>query len=496
MQENSAKAFTPFYWFNLFLGPLLALLVITFADLVPGRPEATAMAGITLWMAWWWLSEAVHLAVTSLLPLILFPLLLVAPAKDTAQQYMDNIIFLFIGGFLLAFAIERWHLHRRIALRILLAVGTKPSRILLGVLLTTYFCSMWISNTATVMMLLSAVYAVIHQVEEHIGDKEQHRKFSTALLIGLAYSATIGGMATLVGTPTNMIFYQSYQKAFPESTEMNFMSWAVIGIPVSLLMLLVAYVLLKWLFIPRGLQIGIDKTFFREAYRQLGPMRYEEKIVGIVFALTALLWFTRSEIDFGSFAFPGWASLFPEKYKDYAQDSTVAILMAVLLFLMPSRNERGKNLINWDDAKKLPFDIILLFGGGFALAYGIDRSGLSVWMAGRLEFMQDANIVVLIAGLCLIVTIISEFASNVASIQLVLPILLALHKELHVHPLVLMIPATLAASLGFMLPVATAPNTIVYGSKRFRAAEMMKVGWWMDVIGIVVITAICVLFVS
>ncbi|TND08910.1 MAG: solute carrier family 13 (sodium-dependent dicarboxylate transporter), member 2/3/5 [Bacteroidetes bacterium] len=489
MEEQKEQEYSAGYWIKLLLGPALLLIMLRFFDLVPGKPAVTAMAGVTLWMAWWWLSEVVHLAVTSLLPMILLPLLSIVPSKEVAQQYMDNIMFLFIGGFIIAFAIERWNLHKRIALRILLAVGSKPSRILLGVMLTTFLLSMWISNTATVMMLLSAVYAVIYQVEEHIEDKDQRRRFAAALLIGLAYSASIGGMATLVGTPTNMIFLRFYEQEFPGTGGMNFLQWAKIGFPVALLLLVAAYLLIRLFILPRKLKTGLDKNFFLESYRGLGKMKYEERMVAIIFTITAVLWFTRSAIDFGGFRMPGWSDLFPVKYKEYAQDSTVAVLMAMFLFLIPARSEKNRSLITWKEASRLPFEIILLFGGGFALAYGFDKSGLSGWLAGQLQFIQNVNIIVLIAALCVLVTVISEFASNVASIQLILPILLAIHKEIGVDPLVLMIPATLAASLGFMLPVATAPNTIVFGSKRIKVREMMGVGWTVDLAGIIIITA-------
>ena len=471
------------------IGPLLGILIWAFADLVPGKPEVTTMAGIAVWMAWWWMSEAMPLAVTSLLPILLFPIMGIAAAKDVAGQYMDNIIFLFIGGFILAFALERWNLHKRLALRILTAVGMKPSNILLGVMLTAYLISMWISNTACVMMLLSAVLALIIHVEEHIQDEKAKKKFAAALLIGLAYSASIGGMATLVGTPTNMIFYRAYKEAFPTSDAVNFVSWMKIGIPVSLALLVFTWFLLRYIFIRGKSKLGIEKNYFRKSYKELGPMNYEERIVLFVFSLTALLWFTRSAIDFGGMKFPGWASLFG-KHAEYVQDSTVAIFAAICLFLIPSKQAPGQSIITWREAEKLPFDIILLFGGGFALAYGFDSSGLSIWLAGKLNILNGLPVPLIIAGMCLLVTIISEFASNVASIQLMLPILIALYKPLGVEPLMLLIPATLAASLGFMLPVATAPNTIVFGSKRIRVADMYKAGFWVDVAGIVIITAV------
>ena len=466
--------------------PLTAILIWIFADLVPGRPEVTAMAAIALWMAWWWMTEAVHLAVTSLLPFLLFPLLGIASAKDVARDYMDNIIFLFIGGFILAFAIERWNLHKRIALRILMAVGTKPANILLGVMLTSYLLSMWISNTATVMMLLAAVFALIAQVEIHVQNEKDRNKMATALLIGLAYSATIGGLATLVGTPTNMIFYRAWKDNFG-TDEVNFYSWMQLGLPVSFLLLLFTWWLLNFLFIRKNERPQIDRHYFRDELKKLGPMRFEEKYVLAVFTMTALLWFTRNPIDFGAFRFKGWASLFGE-YAAYIEDSTVAIFSALILFLTPSLSEKGTSLISWKEVERLPFDIILLFGGGFALASGFESSGLGTWMAGHLEGLQHLSLPVMIAVICITIALISEFASNVASIQLMIPILLALYKPLGIPPLALLIPATMAASLGFMMPVATAPNTIVYGSRRIRVKDMYRTGFWVDIVGVLLVT--------
>ncbi len=479
---------------KLLLGPALFLLIWLLCDLSPGKPMVTLMAGVAAWMAAWWLTEAVHLAVTALLPMALFPILGIADSKLTSVQYMDPIIFLFIGGFIIAFAIERWQLHRRIALKILMIVGTSPSRILLGVMLTTYLMSMWISNTATVMMLLAAVLAVVYQVEEHIKDEKASHGLAAALLIGLAYSATIGGMATLVGTPTNMIFLREYHDKFPDNTDMNFFNWFIIGFPVSLVFLFLAFLVLKAIFIRKQNNLVLDKTFFEDGYKRLGPMSYEEKTVGGIFFLTAILWFTRENIDFGPFEFKGWSSLpILASHKDFISDSTVAIVMALLLFLVPSKTEKGRALMTWKEASKLPFDIILLFGGGFALAKGFELSGLSDWMAKHLGFASGMNIYLFILLMCVLVTFISEFASNVACIQLMIPVLLAVQKDMDVHPLMLLIPATLSASLGFMLPVATAPNTIVFGTHRIRVNEMLKAGFLLDIIGILLITIAMVL---
>jgi sodium-dependent dicarboxylate transporter 2/3/5 len=472
---------------HLLLGPLLAVLILAFADLDPARPELTRMVAVLVWIAWWWLTEPVHLAVTSLLPIVLLPLLGIAGVKQVAQSYMDDIIFLFIGGFLLAFAVERWHLHRRIAVRILLAVGTKPSGILLGVMLTSFFISMWISNTATVMMLFSAVLALLHQVESFMPDEKQHQRFSAALLIGLAYSATVGGMATLVGTPTNMIFYSRYLKEFPEATDMNFVEWMKWGLPIALLLLFAVYFILRLLFICRGIRLEIERSYFQDVRRELGPLSYEEKVISGVFTATVLLWFLRSDIDFGGFKLHGWASWFGSK-SVWMQDAIPAVLASLVLFLWPSRSERGRNLLEWKEAERIPLDVILLFGAGFAISLGFQESGLNEWLAPRLSFLQGLPLPVVVFGLCVIITIISEFATNVACIQLILPILLAMAAPLGVHPLELLVPATLASSLGFVLPVATAPNTIVFSSRRIQAKDMYKAGIPADLAGILLIT--------
>ncbi|HEX8515714.1 MAG TPA: SLC13 family permease [Bacteroidia bacterium] len=472
---------------KLLLGPLTAAAIFFGCDLVPGNPMATRMAAVAAWMAIWWLTEVIHLAVTALLPVILMPLLGIADSKTTASQYMDPIIFLFIGGFIIAFAIERWNLHQRIALRILMAVGTSPSRILFGVMITSFLISMWISNTATVMMLISAVLAVIVQIEKHFKEEKHSHKMASALLIGLAYSATIGGMATLVGTPTNMIFLREYTENYPQNNDMNFLSWFVIGFPVAFVFLLIAFLVLKKMFIHKESELIIDKKYFRDSYERLGRMTYEEKVVAWIFCLTAVLWFTREDIDLGAVTMKGWSSLFP--FKNFLSDSTVAVFMAVLLFLIPSRSEKGRAIITWEDVTRLPFDIVLLFGGGFAMAKGFELSGLSGWFATQMNFDAATNIYALIFGLSILITIISEFASNVACIQLMLPVLIAIQQSTGVHPLVLMIPATLAASLGFMLPVATAPNTIVFGSNRLKVKDMLRAGLVLDLIGILLVTA-------
>lgn len=444
------------------------------------------MAAVAVLMAVWWLTEALPMAVTALMPFILFPFLGILDSKQTASQYMDPIIFLFIGGFIIAYAIEKWMLHERIALSILMRSGSRPSRILMGVMLTTFLISMWISNTATVMMLFASVMAIVAKVEPENGGGKSCG-VSVALLLGLAYAASIGGMATLVGTPTNMIFYRAYREQYPQSADVNFLSWFITAMPIAVILLLATFFILRRLFIGRNSGVSIEKDYFRNAYAGLGKMSFEEKAVGAVFFVTALLWFTRSGLEVGDFRLPGWSSLFGSP--EYITDGVVAVAMASILFFIPSRQDRGKALLEWKDISKLPFEIILLFGGGFALAKGMEASGLSVWLSSNLGFAKSVNLVLFIFVLCALVTFISEFASNVACIQLMLPILVSLQRDMNADPLLLMIPATLAASLGFMLPVATAPNTIVFSSRKLHAKDMLKAGLLVDIAGIVIITA-------
>lgn len=466
-------------------GPLAALLVVLFGNLSPGQPQVTFMAAITLWVAWWWVTEAVPIVVSSLLPFVLLPLAGIDTPMNVAGYYTEQAVFLFLGGFFISIALERWGLHKRLSLGILSAIGTRQSKVLFGVMVASFFVSMWISNTATVLMFIPAVLAIIDQLKTE--NNATPSKFAIALLIGLAYSATIGGMATLVGTPTNTIFYGYYTQNI-NPTDVNFASWFRVGFPASVLLLLAMYGVLRVLFLGRRVHT-LNRTFFIEQYKALGKMTVAEKRVSLVFVLTALLWFTRADIDFGAFAIPGWSNLLGGKSS--VQDSTVAIVMGCLLFLLPSNNAEQPKLLIPADISKVPYSVMLLFGGGFALAKGFEISGLSTHMAGYLKGVATLHPLLIIVCIVTAICVISEFASNVASIQLALPILAAMAQSTGIAPLQLMLPATLAASLGFMLPVATAPNLIVYGTGLFKAKEMARAGFWADVIGIIIISLFC-----
>lgn len=471
---------------------MLALVFWLFIDLDKDNHQVSLMAGIAIWMCTWWFSEAVNLAVTALVPVLMLPALGIADCKTVSQQYSDSIIFLFIGGFMLAFAIEKWNFHKRIAFKILSLVGHSPSTILMGVMISTYLISNWISNTATTMMLFSAVFALINEAKQHI--PKNGDKFAAALLLGLAFAATIGGMATPVGTPPNMYFFKAFKQAFPENSELNFLKWSFIGYPISFCFLIVTYCVLNFYFLRNKVSLAIKKEYFSNSYRLLGKFSWEEKWVFVIFVACIIAWFTRADIDFGSFKYKGWNHLFTTP--KFIDDAFVALVAALLLFLIPSRTNKGEALLIWDDAKKLRYDIILMFGSGFALAYGFEVSGLSNWLAESLAVLKGVSPVLIILGICVIVTIISEFASNIASIQLAIPVMIALQKDLELPPLLLMMPATFAASLGFMLPVATAANTIVFGTKQIHIKDMFKVGIILDIVGILIITLMCYLYLS
>lgn len=468
---------------KLLTGPVSGFLALLFMQQAGAPAEAARMALVVVWMAFWWITEAVHISITSLLPVVLLPLLGILPAEQVSMQYMDQIIFLFMGGFFMAYAMEKWGLHKRIAFRIILLMGNKPSRILAGLMLTTYILSMWISNTATVMMLLPAVLAIANQHE--IYPEKEMSKIATALLLALSFTATIGGMATLVGTPPNMIFAGIYSRQFPDAEPINFLQWMMLGVPFSFTLLIVTFFVLKFLFIPEHADVTFDLSYIRKNLQELGIVSREEKIVAFMFLTTVLLWFFRDNLNFGFVHINGWSNFFGE-YKSFIKDSTVVMFTSFFLFLLPAGNN-GQKLLEWSDVIKFPLSIILLFGAGFALSKGFEASGLTQWMAQLLTVMQGAHIILILSGIIILVTLLSEVASNTASVQLVLPVIIPLAAVLHVTPLLLMLTATLSASLGYMLPVATSANTIVYGSGLVPSKSMIRSGLLIDLVGIVLL---------
>jgi solute carrier family 13 (sodium-dependent dicarboxylate transporter), member 2/3/5 len=469
-------------WIKKLAGPAVGFILYLLVNNSTSDPIMAKMAGVAGWIAVWWITEAISLFFTALLPLFLFPLLGIMDMREVAPLYTNEIIFLFVGGFLIAFAIEKWELHKRIAFSIINSTGTTPSRILFGIMLSSYILSMWISNIATTMMLIPAVLAVATQFE--VSGINTSKKIATALLLGLAYAASIGGTATVIGTAPNMIFMAFYNNAFPDFPQISFTKWIMFGLPISATFFIVAYLLINRLFF-KNLEGNLpDADECKKAYNALGKMKFEEKALIILFSITVLLWFFRADIAIDQFVIRGWSNFFPEA--TYITDSTVAMLMAGVLFLFPSKD--GGQLLGWEEAKKIPLGIIFLFGGGFAIARGITTSGLSDWIAQNMVGIDLLHPVILVIILCTFMTFFTELTSNTASTYLILPLLLSVSVNIDVHPVLLMTPVVFSASFAFMLPVATPPNTVVFASEQVKIKDMMRTGIYLNLIGVILIT--------
>jgi len=463
-------------------GPAVFLLFAVFVHLDPANPRVSVMAGVGLWMAVWWITEVVPLAVTALLPVVLFPLTGLMSGKDVAPIYFNQVILLFLGGFLVALAMQRWNLHKRIALRILLLSGGRPGGILLGFMATTAFLSMWISNTATTMMMVPIALAVVMRMEDLLG-REAVSRYAVGIFLGVAYSASIGGVATLVGTPPNLSFVRILHILFPGAPHISFASWFFFGFPVSVAFLILAWALLAVSYRPAGGgRFRVDRAVFEKQMAELGPMGREEKVVLADFVLLALLWLGRADIDLGPVVVPGWARLFPDP--SFLDDGTVAIGMALLLFVVPARSGAGgERVMDWETAAGLPWNIVLLFGGGFALATGVKDSGLALWLGNLFAGAGALPPLLIVLLLCLFVTFLTEMTSNTATAEMLLPIVGSLAVAIRVNPLLLMVPTAVSCSFAFMLPVATPPNAIVFGTHRLRIADMARTGLWLNLMG-------------
>lgn len=513
-------------------GQLAAFLVFLVILLAPSSdalpPAAQRAAAVAVAMGTLWFTQAVPLGATSLIPLVAFPLLGIQSAREVSSSYINESVFLYLGGFIVALGIERWGLHRRIALHVVRAVGVGPKRIVLGFSLATAFLSMWMSNTAATMLMIPIALALLGSFDELSttsdgeqppapSDKERHA-LSVAVLLGVAYSASIGGLATLVGTPTNIVFRQIYSATFPDAPEISAGQWMTSFVPLGVAFLLVMWLALTFRLKPIPGAERLERSFFTERLRALGPPTKAEWRMLVVFAATALLWLFRTPFSFSgdpdaAALIPGWGPALerlmvwfgiPEDTTSgLVTDSTVAMTMAALLFFLPSgtaperpddlvvRSPRSAraNLMDWPTANRLPWEVLLLFGGGFALADAFQQTGLSQWVGEEfaLSLGGQATWLVIIAT-CLLLTVLSEFASNTATASIILPILAPAAVQMGMDPRLVMVAATLAASCGFMLPAATPPNALVFTSGRVSAIEMAKRGFVLDIIGVVLVT--------
>lgn len=490
----------------MIVGPVVFLFILLVTNFDPTNPLVSRCAAVASLMAIWWITEAIPIPATALLPVALFPMLGIVNAKEIAAVYFNDVIFLFIGGFLIALAMQKWMLHRRIALKIILLIGTSPRRIYLGFMVATFFLSMWISNTATTMMLVPMAMAIIIKMKENFGEPQIGR-FAVGLLIAIAYAASIGGFATLIGTPPNMAFVRILAISFPDAPEISFARWLAFAFPPAVLFLVIAWAILTRIFIPQtktgspvletdspvleadSSALNADLSVFRKEYHSLGRMRREERLVLILFLSVALLWIFRQPIDLNFCTIPGWSSLFPDP--KYIRDGTVAIMVALLLFIIPAKknDEAGPHrLLDWSTAMKINWGIVLLFGGGFALATGFSQSGLAKFLGGQLAGLGHFSPLIIVLTVCLVVTFLTELTSNTATTEIFMPILGAMAVAIGINPLMLMIPATLSASCAFMLPVATPPNAIIFGTGEVKIHDMMRAGIIMNIVGIFLIT--------
>ncbi|MCA9773927.1 MAG: SLC13/DASS family transporter, partial [Myxococcales bacterium] len=423
-------------------------------------PDAQRALGVTLLMSAWWLTEALPIWVTAMLPIVLLPLLGLGESNEVTSSYGNHFIFLFMGGLFIASAMERWGLHRRLALYIIRVVGSAPRRLILGFMVATAFLSMWISNTASTMMVFPIAMAVLSRVS---GADPARSGGARTLMLSICYGANIGGIATLIGTPTNVIFASVLHAVYPQAPEIGFVEWFRMGLPFVVIFIPIAWALLVFVVgradweaadIPRGV--------IREELRALGPITAPERRVLIVFVATALLWIFRRPIDVGFARIPGWSAIFP--VPGAVADATVSMFSATILFLLPAgRGARGR-ILEWEFARQIPWGILMLLGGGFALAGAFERTGLSAQIGHLLEVFGSIPTIGLVLAVSLVMTFLTEVTANASTTAVMLPILAATATNLGIHPFLLMIPATLSASCAFMLPVATPPNAIVFGS--------------------------------
>ena len=469
------------------IGLLLGPAVAVFMMLQPGPAALPAVGWFTasaaVWMAIWWVTEAVPVAVTALLPLVLFPLLGVNPIGSVAAPYANPVVFLFMGGFILAFAVERWNLHKRIALAVLQVAGANGRHLIAGFMLASALISMWAMNTSTTMMLLPiglAIIAVVRETSEGLSEKDLAR-FQIALLLGIAYAATMGGMATLVGTAPNALLAAFMQENY--ATDIGFANWMLIGLPLTVVMLPLCWLLLTRVLYPVQFHTSPEaRQILRSMLQDMGPMTTAERRVCVVFLLTAIAWVTRPLLD----DLPPLRNL---------SDAGIAMTAAVCLFLVPSGLIAGRPLMDWQTAKNIPWNLLLLFGGGLSLAAAVSSSGLAVWIGGGFTQLGALHVALLVIAACTLIIFLTELTSNLATTAAFLPVVAAAAMGAGLDPILLTLPVALAASCAFMLPVATPPNAIVYGSGKISIPQMARAGILLNLISIPLI-ALVALFLA
>jgi sodium-dependent dicarboxylate transporter 2/3/5 len=462
------------------------------------------LLAVTVLMAVLWATQAIHISATSLIPLVAFPLLGIQTAKDVSNAYINENIFLYLGGFIIALGIEKWNLHRRIALLVIRLIGTSPRQLLMGFMSATAFLSMWISNTASTLLMLPIGLAMLTTLDDSpFGDRSDNgpNPLGANLMIGIAWAASIGGMSTLVGTPTNLSFSGIWVESFPNAPEMSAGPWMMNALPVCLVMLTIAWLTLGFGMKSTDTGSQTRDNYIRDQLASLGKPGRAELWMLVIFFATAVLWIFRKPLQFGAEPIlPGWGPVVSNMLLGWGvdeqlatkavHDSTVAMAMSLLMFFIPAdktRDGKTRYLMDWKTVEGLPWGVLLLIGGGFALAGAFASTGLSQWIGqGVTERLSGMPTWSIVGSLCLLMTFLTEFTSNIATVNTVMPILASV--QLDVDPRLIMIPATLSTSCAFMLPIATPPNAIVFASGRIPMRRMIMLGFMLNLIGVVVIT--------
>ena len=483
MSEEQEQTFPIIRLTGLIAGPVIFALVMLSPGVEGLSSEAQAAAAITLLMAIWWVTEAIPIYATALVPVVLFPLTGVLPVGETTRNYGHELIFLFLGGFLIAIAIQKWDLHRRIALKIVGLFGTDPTRLVLGFMVATGFLSMWISNTAAALMMVPIGLALITQLTDLLEQQQSdidtspgHFPFGMALMLGIAYSASVGGLATIIGSPPNAIFVGYVSQI--HDVEITFVQWMMYGLPLSIVGIVGVWWYLTRVAHPVELVgfDGLDEVIV-EQREQLGRLDGPELKVLIIFVVVAALWIIRG-------VFSPWLA---DLGLGGLNDTTIAIFGALLMFLVPAHLEKRQFLLDWDDTREVPWGILILFGGGLALAAGIENSGLADWLAEQLHGLEAAPVLLVLAAVALLVIFLTEVTSNTATASIFVPVVAVVAVVVGVHPWVLMVTVVTAASCAFMLPIATPPNAVVFASKYVTMRNMMRAGIWLNLTFVAII---------
>ena len=457
---------------GLFLGPVFFLLILLWPQPLLST-QGDAVIAVALWMVTWWLTEAVSISVTALLPLLLFPLLDIMPIAEVGNNYGSPIIFLFFGGFVMALALEKVNLHRRIALNIIRITGTTPNKVVLGFMIATASLSMWISNTATVVVMLPIAMSVIKLLIDDVdGFTKKDRNFAVSVLLGIAFSANAGGIATVIGTPPNSILIGLLENEY--QIEISFLKWMVFALPFSIIMIGLSYIMLVHLIFPsKGLNFSASNEVIQEELRKLGPTRSKEKMVLGIFAVTVSLWIFRTLIN----------SVFPSLG---LSDTMISMFAAISLFAVPFNLKKGDFILDWKDTEKLAWGILILFGGGLALAKGMSVSGIVDQVsqsiaAGNFSITATASLLILL------MLFMTELMSNVALVAVLAPVVAGIAIGLGIPMVYLLIPVTMASSCAFMLPMATPPNAIVFASGFIEVKDMVKAGILLNLVAVLIL---------